>query len=73
MVNKTVLSDEEKIKRAVAIQRKREADELANHVERLEWLSGNAPCWSDGTPVDAHTRNTLLTQSRDFIANHPKQ
>lgn len=50
------------------IERKRVESDLSNHIERLEWLSSDKPCWSCGTPVDAHLRNSLITQSQAFIA-----
>ena len=51
------------------IQRQREADELANHQERVQWLSCDKPAWADGTPVDEHSRHVLLLQSQAAIAN----
>lgn len=53
---------------AAEIQRIREAEELANHAERVAWLSGDVPCWSCGSLVDAHTRHALLVQSRAALA-----
>lgn len=45
---------------AKAVQSEREAAEMANHRERIVWLQGKQPCWSDGAPVDAHTRKVRL-------------
>ncbi|PLC06356.1 hypothetical protein CY658_04805 [Variovorax sp. RO1] len=53
---------------AQELQKAREAEDLANHRSRLEWLTGESPRWSCGAPVDAHTRNELTLQSRDAIA-----
>jgi hypothetical protein len=50
------------------IQAERERDDLQNHNERVEWLSADAPRWSCGTMVDAHSRNVLLLQSRAALA-----
>ena len=54
---------------AQRLQQEREAANLANHRERLAWLSGDRPTWSCGTPVDAHTRHALLAQSRAFVTS----
>ena len=54
---------------AKEIQAKRDADNLANHRERIEWLTADRPCWACGEPVDAHTRHALLTQSQAALAN----
>lgn len=54
---------------AAALQAAREAADLANHRERLVWLSVDQPKWSCGALVDCHTRNVLLLQSRAAIAN----
>lgn len=54
--------------RALQIQRTREAADLANHIERIQWLGQPKPMWSCGTPVDAHTRNVMMLQSRTAIA-----
>lgn len=60
--------EEVKPRSGADIQREREAEELANHMERLPWLESAHPCWSCGTPVDVHTRNVMLRQSREAIA-----
>lgn len=52
---------------AKKIQQDRETANLQNHRERLVWLSSAKPCWSCGGPVDAHTKNTLLVQSREAL------
>lgn len=54
---------------AARIQQEREAADLANHIERIQWLEAERPVYSCGTPVDTHTRNALLLQSRTFVAN----
>jgi hypothetical protein len=53
--------------KAAEIQKRRVEADLATHVERVEWLTASNPRWSDGTPVDAHTRQALLLQSRSAI------
>ncbi|KPV08913.1 hypothetical protein APR50_10610 [Variovorax paradoxus] len=53
---------------AAALQAAREAADLANHRERLVWLSAERPRWSCGALVDCHTRNVLLQQSRAALA-----
>lgn len=53
---------------AQELQRAREAEDLANHRERLAWLSVDRPMWSCGALVDCHTRNVLLQQSRVAIS-----
>ncbi|MBN9410871.1 MAG: hypothetical protein J0H69_17135 [Burkholderiales bacterium] len=50
------------------IQAARDSADLSNHRERLVWLSGSRPVWSDGTPVDAHTRHALIAQSESVVA-----
>lgn len=55
-------------KAAIAIQSARDAQDIANHQERVIWLSGESPCWSDGSLVDAHSRHVLLLQSRAALA-----
>jgi hypothetical protein len=53
---------------AKRIQQEREAEALANHRERVLWLTADAPKWACGTPVDAFMRRILLQQSRAAIA-----
>lgn len=50
------------------IQQAREAADLANHMERLEWLTQEAPRWACGALVDTYTKNALLLQSRVYVA-----
>jgi hypothetical protein len=52
---------------AELIQQAREAADLTNHQERLEWLSAERPTWACGTPVDSHMKHALLAQSLDFV------
>jgi hypothetical protein len=49
-------------------QAEREAADLANHKERIVWLTSPLPTWSCGELVDAHTRNAMLLQSRAALA-----
>lgn len=42
--------------------------ERSKHLERIEWLSVEHPKWSCGEPVDQHTKNSMLTQSRYQVA-----
>lgn len=56
------------INRAALIQQQREAQELANHQERVRWLTGDAPTWACGAPVDPSTIRVLLNQSRAVLA-----
>lgn len=53
---------------AKQLQADRDAVNLQNHRERLVWLTADAPKWSCGEPVDSHTRNTLLVQSKAALA-----
>jgi hypothetical protein len=53
--------------KAKEIQAQRDAENLRNHRERIEWLEGDSPCWADGEPVDCHTRQVLLLQSREAL------
>jgi hypothetical protein len=53
---------------ALQIQQKRDADDLANHRERIVWLTGEDPRWACGTRVDTFMRNVLLVQSRAVVA-----
>lgn len=53
---------------AAKLQADREAAELANHRERVVWLSADRPKWADGELVDNYTRRVLLLQSRAAIA-----
>ncbi|HEX8610197.1 MAG TPA: hypothetical protein VF800_02830 [Telluria sp.] len=57
---------------AKAIQASRDAENIANHRERIEWLSAKQPCWACGEPVDAHMRNTLMAQSRTALGTQTK-
>ena len=52
---------------AKAIQEAREAEELANHRERLQWLSQSKPQWSCGTPVSSYMHRVLKTQSENAL------
>ncbi|WP_284335396.1 hypothetical protein [Comamonas sp. NoAH] len=52
---------------AKAIQEAREAENLANHRERIQWLSQPKPLYSCGTPVDVHTRHALRVQSENAL------
>lgn len=52
---------------AEQIQHEREAIDLANHRQRVTWLSAPEPKWSCGTRVDSHTRHVLLLQSKAAI------
>lgn len=53
---------------AKALQEQRDAADLANHRERIVWLSALEPKWACGTRVDTHMRNVLLKQSQAFVA-----
>lgn len=53
--------------RAAEIQREREAVNLQNHRERVEWLSSERPRWACGELVDAHSRHVLLLQSQEAL------
>jgi len=53
---------------AAMIQAERDQADIANHRNRIQWLSQDRPEWSCGTPVDAHLKNALLIQSRDALA-----
>lgn len=59
---------EQQAKTAAEIQRERVAADLTNHLARIEWLSGDSPRWSCGTPVDGYMRRELLRQSQAFVA-----
>lgn len=52
---------------AKAIQEAREAADLANHRERLQWLSMSKPLWSCGTPVSPFMHRVLKTQSENAL------
>lgn len=52
---------------AAQIQCDREAADLANHRERIQWLSAPNPKWACGVPVDGFTRRTLLNQSKEAV------
>lgn len=58
----------EEKQRAAKYHQDRVAAEMANHAERIEWLSADAPRWSCGELVCAHMRNALLAQSRAALA-----
>lgn len=52
---------------AKKIQQERDAANMQNHRERIEWLSQDRPCWACGEPVDAHSRHVLLLQSQEAL------
>lgn len=52
---------------AAILQQQREAEQTAIHQERVLWLTGDAPTWACGTPVDPGTRRLLLDQSRRHL------
>lgn len=58
---------------ALQIQQDREQADLANHRERLEWLSGESPRWACGELVDTYTSKVLLNQSRSYIRAHSER
>lgn len=53
---------------ASALQAARVAESMANHKERIEWLSSQNPTWCDGTPVNPSDRSMLLRQSRAVLS-----
>lgn len=45
------------------------AADRAHHQERVEWLEGDSPTWSDGTPVSKHDQKSMLDSSRQCLAD----
>lgn len=54
-------------KSAKQIQADREESDLANHLERAQWLTSPWPRWSCGDLVGPHTRHVLLLQSQQAL------
>lgn len=52
---------------AQQLQREREARELANHRDRIDWLTKSDPRWACGTPVAPSICAMLLNQSRAAV------
>jgi hypothetical protein len=62
------MSSDNKSARAFELQAARVSESMANHRERIEWLSEPDPRWRDGTPVDSATRAKLFRQSQAVLS-----